>query len=87
MTRFSTKAEYHALVDTASELFWLQWLLKDLGMSTSSATPLYCDNQSAIYIAHNDIFHERIKHIKIDCHFIRYYFVHGAIKLFLVSSI
>ena len=56
-------------------------------MSTSSATPLYCDNQSAIYIAHNNIFHERIKHIKIDCHFIRYYFVHGAIKLFLVSSI
>ena len=30
--------------------------LKDLGVSTSSATPLYCDNQSAIHIAHNDVF-------------------------------
>ena len=40
----SIEAEYHALIDTTSELLWLRWLLKDLGVSTSSATPLYCDN-------------------------------------------
>ena len=85
MARSSTEAEYRALADTTSELLWLRWLLKDLGVSTSSATPLYCDNQSAIHIAHNDIFHERTKHIKIDCHFIRYHLVHGALKLISVS--
>ena len=58
MARSSTEAENHALADTTFELLWLQWLLKDLGVSTSSAIPLYCDNQSAIYIAHNDVFHE-----------------------------
>ncbi|KAL6332954.1 hypothetical protein AAG906_019965 [Vitis piasezkii] len=71
--------------DTTSELLWLRWL-QDLGVSTSSATPLYCDNQSAIHIAHNNVFHERTKHIEIDCHFIRYHLVHGALKLFSVSS-
>ncbi|RVW75728.1 Retrovirus-related Pol polyprotein from transposon RE1 [Vitis vinifera] len=86
VARSSTEAEYRALADTTSELLWLKWLLKDLGVSTSSTTPLYCDNQSAIHIAHNDVFHERTKHIEIDCHFIRYHLVHGALKLFSVSS-
>ena len=85
MARSSTKAVYRAFVDTTSKLLWLRWLLKDLGVSKSSAT-LYCDNQSAIHIAHNDVFHERTKHIEIDCHFIRYHLVHGAFKLFSVSS-
>ncbi|RVX17384.1 Retrovirus-related Pol polyprotein from transposon RE2 [Vitis vinifera] len=44
VARSSTEAEYHALANTTSELLWLRWLLKDLGVSTSSATPLYCDN-------------------------------------------
>ena len=82
----STKAEYRAFADTKSELLWLRWLLKDFGVSTSSATPLYCDNQNAIHIAHNDVFHERTKHIEIDCYFIRYHLVHDALKLISVSS-
>ena len=86
MVRSSTKAEYHALANTTSELLWLRWLLKDLGVSTSSATPFYCDNQSVIHITHNDVFHEWTKHIEIDCHFIRYHLVHDALKLISVSS-
>ena len=85
VARSSTEAEYRALADTTFELLWLRWLLKDLGVSTSSATPLYCDNQSAIHIAHNDVFHEQTKHIEIDCHFIHYHLVHGALKLISVS--
>lgn len=32
---------------------------------------LYCDNKAPVYIANNPVYHERIKHIKVDCHFIR----------------
>ena len=82
----SIEAKCRALADTTSELIWLRWLFKDLGVSTSFATPLYCDNQSAIHIAHNDVFQKRSKHIKFDCHFIYYYLVHVTLKLISVSS-
>ena len=72
VARSSTKVEYRAIADTTSELLWLRWFLKDLGVSISSTAPLYCDNQSAIHVAHNDVFHEQTKHIEIDCHFICY---------------
>jgi hypothetical protein len=73
VARSSTEAEYCALADTTSELLWLRLLLQDMGVSLSSATHVYYDNRSAIQIVHNDVFHERTKHIKIDCHFVRHH--------------
>ena len=79
MARFNIEAEYHALADTTSELLWLRWLLQDLGVSTSSATLIYCDNRSAIQIVCNDVFHERTKHIEIDCHLVRHHLLQGSL--------
>ena len=42
------KQKYRALADTTFELLWLQWLFKNLGIS--SATPFYCDNQKVSFI-------------------------------------
>jgi hypothetical protein len=56
VARSSTEVEYRALADTTSELIWLRWLLQDMGVTFSSASPVYCDNRSAIQIAHNDFF-------------------------------
>ena len=71
--RSNTEAEYRALAATTTELIWLRWLLQDLGVDCSTTTKLHCDNRSAIQIAYNDVFHERTKHIEIECHFIRHH--------------
>uniref|UniRef100_A0A2N9J6E8 Reverse transcriptase Ty1/copia-type domain-containing protein n=1 Tax=Fagus sylvatica TaxID=28930 RepID=A0A2N9J6E8_FAGSY len=81
-----TEAEYRALADTTAELLWLRWLLQDLGIDCSTAVPIHCDNRSAIQIAHNDVFHERTKHIEIDCHFVHHHLLQGTLQLRSVSS-
>uniref|UniRef100_A0A2N9HRP8 Integrase catalytic domain-containing protein n=1 Tax=Fagus sylvatica TaxID=28930 RepID=A0A2N9HRP8_FAGSY len=86
VARSSTEAEYRALADTTAELLWLRWLLQDLGIDCSTVVPIHCDNRSAIQIAHNDVFHERTKHIEIDCHFVRHHLLQGTLQLRSVSS-
>ncbi|KAL4018546.1 hypothetical protein IC575_022144 [Cucumis melo] len=86
VSRSSTESEYRALADTTAELLWLRWLLVDMGVPQQGPTLLYCDNRSAIQIAHNDVFHERTKHIENDCHFIRHHLLSNTLLLQPVST-
>ena len=86
VSRSSSEAEYRALASTACELQWLTYILQDIGVAFIQPATLYCDNQSAIQIATNPVFHERTKHIEIDCHIIRHKVTAGLVKLLSVSS-
>ncbi|WRX14580.1 Reverse transcriptase [Theobroma cacao] len=71
VVRSSTKAEYRAMVAGTCEIIWLLVLLRDFGIHRTKAVDLFCENQSTLHICKNPTFHERTKHIKIDCHFTR----------------
>ncbi|XP_038678419.1 uncharacterized mitochondrial protein AtMg00810-like [Tripterygium wilfordii] len=77
----STEAEYRAMATTAKEIVHLRRLLSHLGVHISGSTPMHCDNRSAIHIASIPVFHERTKHIEIDCHFVREQFLSDVLSL------
>ena len=71
VSRSSAEAKYRSLTALNSELQWLKYFLLDLGVNHSQPILVHCDSQAAIHIVENPVFHERTKHIEIDCHFVR----------------
>ena len=77
----SAKSEYRVMTKLVCEIMYLHQLLMEVSIKTMVPTKLWCDNHVAHHIASNPIFHERTKHIEIDCHF-----VHEKIQLDLIST-
>ena len=77
----SAKSEYRAMAQSVCEIMWLHQLLMEVGIKIVVPAKHCCDNQGALHIASNPVFHERTKHIEIDCHFVR-----EKIQLGLIST-
>lgn len=69
VSRSSAEAEYRTMANATSKVIWICKLLKLLRVPLSPAV-LHCGNQVALHIALTPIFHERTKHIEVDCHFV-----------------
>nr|XP_016496751.1 PREDICTED: uncharacterized mitochondrial protein AtMg00810-like [Nicotiana tabacum] len=86
ISRSLAEAEYRSMAHTVAKLTWLNGLLKELTVDIKEPMELYCDNKAALRIAANLIYHERTKHTKIDCHFIREKIQDGLIKIAHIGS-
>jgi len=82
----SVEVEYHPMTMTTCELKCLKWILSSLGMTDTTSMLLQCDSQAAIHISQNPVFHDRTKHIEVDCHFVHDGFFQGGIHPNFVST-
>jgi len=80
VSRSSAEAEFRSMAACAAEVTWLIGLYKELGVSLTLPIKMVCDSKAAIQIAANLIFHERTKHIDIDCHFVREMICQGILQ-------
>ncbi|RDX73260.1 hypothetical protein CR513_47163, partial [Mucuna pruriens] len=71
VSKSSIKVEYRTMHVTYSEIIRL----------CAQPTSLHVDNTSTIHIAANLVYHERTKHIEVDCHSILETYDHRIISL------
>ncbi|GJZ62018.1 ribonuclease H-like domain-containing protein [Tanacetum coccineum] len=71
LSRSSAEVEYRGVANVVAKTTWICNLLHELHSPLSTATLVYCDNVSAVYMSANPVQHQRMKHSEIDIHFIR----------------
>lgn len=86
ISRSSVEAEYRGVANAVAKTSWLHNLLHELLYLPITATLVYCDNVSAVYLSTNPVQHQRIKHIEIDIHFVRDKVAMGQIRVLHVPS-
>jgi hypothetical protein len=67
----TTEAKYITMYEGAREAVWLECLLHSLGIPPQGPIPILADNQAAIQLSKNTVFHYRAKHFKVHLHWIR----------------
>ncbi|GKA58392.1 hypothetical protein Tco_0757580 [Tanacetum coccineum] len=80
LSKSSAKAEYRAINSVTCEVIWIIKILAELNIDTSLHVPFHCDNNSAIQIAANPIFHERTKQFEIELFFLRGKISNGIVR-------
>ena len=69
-----------AATEAVKEAIWLKGLLGDLGVIQENIA-VFCDNQSAIFLAKNQTYHARTKHIDVKYHYVREIIESGVVLL------
>ncbi|XP_071728348.1 uncharacterized mitochondrial protein AtMg00810-like [Rutidosis leptorrhynchoides] len=85
-SRSSAKAEYRGVGNVVAETCWIRNLLRELHCPLTSATLVYCDNVSSVYLSTNPVQHQLTKHIEIDIQFVRDLVAQGQVRVLHVPS-
>ncbi|GKC58510.1 ribonuclease H-like domain-containing protein [Tanacetum coccineum] len=86
LPRSNAEAEYKGVANVIAETAWVRNLLCELHASLFTATLVYCDNVSAVYMFTNPVQHQRTKHIEIDIHFMRDFVAFEQVRVLRVPS-
>nr|GEV98738.1 ribonuclease H-like domain-containing protein [Tanacetum cinerariifolium] len=86
LSRSSAEAEYRGVANVVAETAWIRKLLRELHTPLFTATHVYCDNVSAVYMSTNPVQHHRTKHIEIDIRFVRDMVARGQVRVLHVPS-
>ncbi|SGY49801.1 BQ5605_C001g00820 [Microbotryum silenes-dioicae] len=82
----STEAKYLGLLHAAKEAVFLRSLLTELGLDTLSPLCLLGDNQGAIALTQNPVFHARTKHLCMLEHFVWEHVRNGEISVTYIPT-
>ncbi|GKB17161.1 ribonuclease H-like domain-containing protein [Tanacetum coccineum] len=86
LSRSSVEAEYRGVANVVAETAWIRNLLCEFHTSLFTATLVYCDNVSAVYLSTDPVQRQRTKHIEIDIYFVRDYVASGQVRVLHVPS-
>ncbi|KAG7549162.1 Retrotransposon Copia-like N-terminal [Arabidopsis thaliana x Arabidopsis arenosa] len=86
VSRSSAEAEYRSMANATCELIWLNSMLEDLHVPLADTIVLYCDNEAALHIAKNSVYHERTKHFERDIHVVRERVAMGFLKTLHINT-
>ena len=68
------------------EVMWIQNILDELQIPYIKPIDIRCNNKSAISIAHDLVYHDRMKHVNIDIFYIQDHLEQGILTTDHVSS-
>lgn len=71
VARSVIEPKYHVITVATTELNWVLCLLMELNINSTFPPTIYCDNIGSMYLCANPIFYSCMKHIAMDCHFVR----------------
>lgn len=77
----TAEAEFIAATAAVNQALWLRKILFDLHLEQASSTAVMVDNQAAIAISNNPVFHGKTKHFNIKLFFLREVKKDGVIEL------